>query len=272
MQVVFTKEEEIIRRAELGGISGFMIDWENKDKAERQSGFDTQINNDQVDDLARVRALTNRTIICRVNNTPELRSREIALAIGNGANEILLPMVRSIQVVEETLKETEGFARVALMIETKEAITLAKELGALPVSRVYVGLNDLSIDLRKETIFDSLEDGTIDSIRPYFDVPFGFAGLTLPECGSPIPSRLLYSEMARLRCSFTFLRRSYLRDVRGKDSAEELPRMYRAFTAASLLSDAALMAHHHELNEKIRSVRSSGHALRSEPVEGHVSR
>jgi hypothetical protein len=99
-------------------------------------------------------------------------------------------------------------------------------LGKLPLSRVYVGLNDLAIDRKKRFIFSALADGTVDYIRQYIKVPFGFAGLTLPDCGYPIPANLLYSEMARLLCSFAFLRRSFLRDIRGKNLAIEIPHIW----------------------------------------------
>jgi len=49
---------------------------------------------------------------------------------------------------------------------------------------------------------------------------FGFGGLTLPGYGDPLPGRSLYSEMARLDCRFTFLRRSFYRDLNGMDLAE----------------------------------------------------
>jgi hypothetical protein len=68
-------------------------------------------------------------------------------------------------------------------------------------------------------------DGTVDELRWHFDVPFGFGGLTLPDRGYPVPCRLLMGEMARLECSFSFLRRSFRRDVRGLDVAAAVKSM-----------------------------------------------
>jgi hypothetical protein len=76
-----------------------------------------------------------------------------------------------------------------------------------------VGLNDLMIDRGRTSLFEPLVDGTVEAIRQHFEMPFGVGGLTLPDRGSPIPCRLLMAEMARLDSDFSFLRRSFLRDV-----------------------------------------------------------
>jgi hypothetical protein len=78
---------------------------------------------------------------------------------------------------------------------------------------VYVGLNDLSIDRGLSNIFSSVADGTVETVRRACARPFGFAGLTHPDEGAPIPCRLLIHEMVRLQCAFSFLRRSFRRDA-----------------------------------------------------------
>ncbi len=77
-----------------------------------------------------------------------------------------------------------------------------------------------------------MTDGTVDQVRRAFHVPFGVAGLTLPERGEPIPCRLLIGEMARLDCHFSFLRRSFHRDIIGRDLAVEVPRLLEALRQA----------------------------------------
>ena len=76
-----------------------------------------------------------------------------------------------------------------------------------------MGPNDLAIERRSRNIFTAISNATIKQIRQDFTVPFAFGGFTLPERGYPIPYRLLISEMAKLRCDFAFLRRSFLADV-----------------------------------------------------------
>ena len=103
-----------------------------------------------------------------------------------------------------------------------------------PLSRLYVGLNDLMIDRRSPTLFAALVDGTVERVRGAVParIPFGVAGLTLPERGYPVPCRLLAAELARLDAAFTFLRRSFIADVAGRDLAVELPRVVGAVAAA----------------------------------------
>ena len=154
-------------------------------------------------------------------------------AVETGADELLLPMVRTPAEVERTLALVRGRAGLGILVETREAVAAADELARLPLSRVYVGLNDLSIDRGTATIFAPLADGTLDDVRERFEgVRFGFGGLTLPDAGTPIPSRLLAGELARLRCDFTFLRRSFFRDVAGRDVAAEVARIHEAMRDA----------------------------------------
>jgi hypothetical protein len=122
---------------------------------------------------------------------------------------------------------------LGILVETEDAVAAAAaDLGRLPLSRVYIGLNDLSIDRQSWSIFSALADGTVDRIRHHFPMQFGFGGVTLPELGSPIPCRLLMGEIARLEGSYTFLRRSFLADTGWQDLARHVPRIQAAFDQA----------------------------------------
>lgn len=219
--LLFSSDPEIVRQAERGAVDGFVVDWENNGKRDRQRGFDTQVNHDTLEDLRRVVEMTRRPVLCRVDNDSGLE-QSIEAAVEGGASEILLPMVRSPHEVDRALRLVADRARVGILVETNEAIAAARVLGRMPLSRIYVGLNDLSIERNSRNIFRPLVDGSIDEIRPHIKCPFGVAGVTLPEYGDPIPSRLLMNELVRLECSFTFLRRSFLSDSRGLDITDSL--------------------------------------------------
>lgn len=229
---LFSTDPTLISAAMAGGAAGLVIDWENVGKPVRQEGADTEINADTVEDLVRVRAVTDGRILCRINAYGATTADEVAAAIAAGADEIILPMARGPAEVEATMELAGSDARVGMLVETNEAVERLDALGALPLSRVYVGLNDLSIARGHTNIFVPVVDGTVDAIRDAFDVPFGFAGLTLPEAGRPIPCQMLIAEMARLRCDFSFLRRSFRADVAGRDPAAEMPRILDAVAAA----------------------------------------
>lgn len=230
--LLFSTDPGTVSRYTEAGIEGFIVDWESKGKETRQAGADTEINEDTSEDLRRVRAATNARLLCRLNQPGPWTPEEIEEAVTDGADEILLPMVRSPREVLDVIRVAAGRCGVGILVETLDAVRHAAQLARLPISRAYVGLNDLSIDRGSRSIFEPLTDGLVDGIRPLFTVPFGLAGLTLPECGWPIPCRLLIGEMTRLLCGFTFLRRSWRRDMAGRDPRAELPRIRAAIERA----------------------------------------
>ena len=203
------------------GVHGIVVDWEANSKYGRQRGYDTQVNTHTVADLEELRIHTQLPIICRVNGGKNLDAFEINLAVETGANEILLPMVQSLKEVEKVLKIINGRCELGILIETIWSVGNAKMLSTLPISRAYFGFNDYAIETGESNIFLPLLDGTVESVRSAFSIPFGFAGLTHPALGSPISCILILKEMVRLHCDFTFLRRSFYRDLQ-RFSAEEI--------------------------------------------------
>lgn len=251
---LFSTDTEFIQKAVFAGVKGVIIDWESSGKKVRQAFADTQINKDTLEDLKRVRASTNAYVICRINGFETMGSNEIEQAIDAGVDEILLPMVRTVREVEEVLNRVRGRCGLGILVETMAGTELVNELACLPLSRVYVGLNDLAIERNSSNIFAPLIDGTLEKIRSPFQVSFGFGGLTLPECGYPIPCRLLMGEIIRLGCDFSFLRRSFNRDISGRDIGVEIPRILKAIADGWLRTSQVVERDHDELLTKIRAL------------------
>ena len=211
------------------GAAGIVVDWERRGKARRQLGEGTQINADTPDDLSRMRAATDGRLLCRINGFGPWTAAEIDEALSRGADEILLPMVRGTDEVDRTLDLVAGRCGLGILIETQDAVVRAADLARRPLSRIYVGLNDLRIDRRSTSLFAPLVDGTVEGVRAQVrSQPFGLAGLTLPECGAPVPAGLLAAELVRLGTEFTFLRRSFTADMAGRNPFVEVPRLLRA--------------------------------------------
>jgi hypothetical protein len=262
---LFSADAQLIGEAVAAGVAGVVIDWEQAGKAVRQQHADTEINQQTVEDLRAARTACEKTILCRINPCGGTTDREIEDAVEAGADEILLPMVREAREVRAALAIARDRCKVGILVETVDAVQRLDALARLPVSRVYVGLNDLMIDRNDTCIFTPILDGTLERIRSMFRVPFGFAGLTLVRHGYPIPSRLLVGEMARLDCSFTFLRRSFHRDIRGHLVGREIPCILEAFAAAVRRSPDAVNRDRRELNLAIEQ------ALRGWPARLPVS-
>jgi hypothetical protein len=230
---IFSVNPEYVRDAVAAGMHGAVVDWELRGKARRQAGHDTQINRDTPADLSRVRQATAGRVLCRINAFGPWTAGEIEDAIARGADELLLPMVHTVDHVDRTLELVDGRCGLGILIETLPAVAAAAGLATRPLSRIYVGLNDLRIARGSSQLFEPLIDGTVDQVRSSVEqVPFGVAGLTRPDAGWPLPCRLLLAELARLGTDFTFLRRSFLADTAGRDLAREVPLLLDAVSRA----------------------------------------
>ena len=123
-------------------------------------------------------------------------------------------MVRCAADVERIVRVVDGRSQVGILVETVEALRCVRDLAAMPLDRVYFGLNDFAISRGGGNSFRAVLDGSVERAREAFaDIPFGFGGITAVDAGSPVPCTRLIEEMARLRCAFSFLRRSFRRDV-----------------------------------------------------------
>ncbi|MGY1622733.1 aldolase [Geodermatophilus sp. SYSU D00965] len=213
------------------GAAGIVVDWERRGKHRRQLGEGTQISTDTPEDLSRMRAATAGRLLCRLNGFGPWTADEVDDAVARGADELLLPMVRTPEEVDRTLDLVAGRCGLGILVETLDAVAEVAELARRPLSRVYVGLNDLRIERRSDSLFAPLVDGTVDAVRAAVTQPFGVGGLTLPGGGFPVPGELLAAELLRLDTGFTFLRRSFTADMAGRDPAVEVPRLLGALDA-----------------------------------------
>jgi citrate lyase beta subunit len=107
------------------GITGLIVDWERAGKERRQAFADTQIGQDTLEDLVRVRACTEALVICRINSYGSTTEAEVQQAIAAGADEILLPMARAPAEVEAVLDQARGRCGVGILIETVAAVEAA---------------------------------------------------------------------------------------------------------------------------------------------------
>lgn len=205
------------------GCRGVVIDLEVKGKPERQASYNTQINQHSLEDIKNLKAM-GIYVICRINAIDSDSAHEIDHVIDVGADEILVPMIRTRREIEQVFRRVDDRLAIGLMIETTEALNLAPVVNDHDVQRVFVGLNDLHITQGKPTLFHVLADGTVDTIRQQIrHAAFGFGGLTLPGFGHPLPVDYFFHELARLDCQFTFLRRSFFSDSQKVPASKAIP-------------------------------------------------
>ncbi|MEM0964496.1 MAG: hypothetical protein AAGK21_18365, partial [Bacteroidota bacterium] len=85
--------------------------------------------------------------------------------------------------------------------------------------------------------------------------PVGFGGGTVMDGGSPIPYRQLLLEQARLGCALTFLRRTFHRDIGGRDLALEMGAIEAAWSGAQRRPPARIDADRASFVDLLRRLR-----------------
>ncbi len=252
---LFHCRAELTEAAVTAGLDGVIVDWERRGKAERQAGWDTEINAQGPADLRCVAKLGFPSVLCRVNPQGCFLTEEVEAALGEGATELILPMVERPSEVETFLDIVRGRAPAGILVETCEALEHLPAFSRLPLSRVYVGLNDLAISRGSRSIFAALTDGTVSRVKATLEQPFGVAGATHPGKGSPIPCRLILAELARLGCSFTFLRRSFYRDTPPERFSETVGTIRDAFKALSVREPEEVASDRAELQRRVAELQ-----------------
>lgn len=224
--LLFTTDTTLARRAIAGGVAGLVVDWEDRREGGERGACDSSCRPDTADDLRTMAALEPLRLLCRINAVGCHTPREIEEALAAGATDVLAPMIETPHDVARLVDLVAGRAAVGIMIETADACRLAGEIARVPVDFVYVGLLDLAISRHEGNIFRPLADGTADRLREAFaGTRFGIGGVTVVDGGSPVACHLLLGELARLHATFAFARRSFTRDIAGRDLAAELGRL-----------------------------------------------
>ncbi len=248
--LLFTAVPEVAAAAHAAGIDGVVVDLEHRGKVARQVGADTEVNRFTPAHVARCREATTGHLVCRINAVGDWTADEVAAVIADGADEVLVPMIRTPDDVTPVIDMVGGRAQVGALVETPQAVETAPDIAALGLSRVYLGLNDLAIARRSPNLFTAIADGTVETVAQAMaetGTPFGFAGLTLPDRGHPVPCRLLIGEMVGLGCRHAFMRRSFLRDVPVERFAEGVAEIRAALATAALRTAAQRTADREDL-------------------------
>ena len=184
------------------GAAGIVVDWERRGKARRQLGEGTQINADTLDGPRRdARGDAPGRVLCRINGFGPWTAAEVDEAVAPGADEILLPMVRTTEEVDRALDA--GRRPLRARHPDRDAGRRRRAPPRWRAGRCRAstsGSTTCASTAASTELFRPLVDGTVDAVRAEVAQPFGVAGLTLPERGRPVPSRLLAGEMVRLGC------------------------------------------------------------------------
>jgi len=200
--------------AENLGISRIFIDLELIGKKKRQEHKNTFISDHTFEDIYKVRKVIRKAkILTRLNPFWKNTRNEIDRAIEFGTDILMLPMIRKVSHLKDFVKHVDKRVEVIPLIETKESL---KEINSIididSIQEVFFGLNDLSIDLNKNFLFEFLADGTIEDAAKKVKAKrkkFGFGGIGKIGKDDHIPAELILSEHVRLGSSSVILSRSF---------------------------------------------------------------
>lgn len=252
---LFTNDVSLALQGEAAGVDSAIVDWERNQKRERQQNYTTEINSHTPEDARKLAEVLTIPVTVRVNPLHQDSDREISLALDCGARTLMLPMARHPREVERFISLVKGRARVLIQIETVELWRCCHELRDIGWDLAYIGLNDLAISRGKNSIWELLEDGTIDRVFQLLpDRPVGFGGVTRIGGGYPLPFIELLQEMARLHCHLSVLRRSFKRETAGRNFKAEIQALRAAWVAANLRDETAIESDRLALLDRLRSI------------------
>lgn len=214
-----TNDPEIAVIAENAGVDRIFIDMEYIGKSIRQGGMDTVQCHHTVEDVNRIKqAIKNAQIMVRVNplhdSTDDYCSSEdeISAVIDAGADLVMLPYFHNARDIEKFVRIVDGRAKVFPLLESKDALDAIDEVLEVPgIDEIYIGLNDLSLDLHKKFMFELLSDGTVEMLCEKFKrkgIPFGFGGIGRLGKGD-LPAECVIKEHYRLGSTCAILSRSF---------------------------------------------------------------
>ncbi len=265
--ILITNDPVLAKHAESCGVGRIFVDLELLGKKERQGHLDTLISNHSISDVEKVRTSISRAeLLVRLNPLNEMTGQEIDQAVSAGADILMLPMFRRADEVRQFVEMVDGRARVIPLVETYAASQAIEDIVKIPgVSEIYIGLNDLYLDMRLDFMFEPLANGLVDEMADAIKsagLPFGFGGIARVGEGI-IPGELVLGEHLRLGSQSVILSRTFHRknDTTGingiLDLKVELGKLNEAAETLKLRSNDQTVADQHRLQAIVTDFVSS---------------
>lgn len=246
------------------GVDRIFLDLEKLGKKERQGHLNTWKSNHKNTDISLLRKTLPKTkLIVRLNPWHINSNSEINYAIENGADFLMLPMIKSLHDISSFCYEVSNQVPIIPLIETQESLNLIPKIIKLSgVKEIYIGLNDLSISLKNKFIFEPLINKLLEEpakILNNENIPWGFGGIARYGEGL-IPAELIMGEHVRLGSNRVILSRTFHRNAKDLDNlvanmdfSKEIKKLVDCESEWSKASKAEL----EENTQKIKSIISA---------------
>jgi len=184
--------------ADAAGADRIFIDTEKLGKSERQKGFDTHLGTHMLEDIIAIRKVVKRAeIMVRINPLNKDTSYEIEQAVKYGADRIMLPMFTHSDEVKKTADMIPQGIKLVALVETAAAMARLDDIiNVKGLDEVHIGLNDLTISLGLDFLFEPLACGIIDFMAEKLNksnIAWGFGGIARIG-GGAISSEMILAE------------------------------------------------------------------------------
>ncbi|MDD4417027.1 MAG: aldolase/citrate lyase family protein [Proteiniphilum sp.] len=227
--ISITNDPMVARLFESAGIHDVMVDLEIIGKQERQQGLNTVISCHSMDDISTIRnVLTKSNLLVRVNPIHAGSKDEIEEVIARKADIVMLPMFTTAEEVAQFVEAIEGRAKVYLLLETAQAMVRIDDILAVNgIDAIHIGLNDLSISMGLDFLYEPLIGGIVEYICSKIKVhkiKYGFGGVSRLSRGKLILSEhfRLWSQMVIINRDFRYYMESYEEIIQTVDMKYEI--------------------------------------------------
>lgn len=193
-------------------IQQIMVDAEKRGKVERQGHKDTIISDHSLSDITALKSLNlDAEIICRINPFYRNIFQEIDIAIENGADAIMLPMITNIHNYKSMIDRINGRTKVIPLIETPYSFFKLNEiLEYSTIGQIHFGLNDLCIGLGMDNLFEVLLSDTFkDTVSKINGIKMGIGGIGDPQINHKVNPLLLLNRYMKYGSNSVILSRSF---------------------------------------------------------------
>ena len=242
------------------GINSIFIDLEQRGKNLRQGHLDTHKSSHILSDIVNYRkSVQNAELLVRINPLWEKTKDEVDFAIDNGADILMLPMARKASEILLFKDLVEERVPIVFLLETKEIIdNILKFLPNLTTfDRIHFGLNDLSIDLGLQFLFQVLEQNILErpcDICKEYGIDYGIGGIGKIGEGR-LPADLILKEYIRLGSKWVILSRAFHGNQLSFQGLEiHYKNLLEAYLNYSLLNQKELFESRSKLIDKINKI------------------
>jgi len=157
------------------------------------------------------KAIDRADLVVRVNPLHSRTLVEVERCVDAGADYLMLPMFRSARELDQFCRFVAGRVGVIPLIETVGAMNdIDKIVRVEGVAEVFVGLNDLYLELGLQFSLQPLAMGLVDQIAACcreVDMTFGIGSVSTVGLGD-LPGAMVLGEYVRLGAKWTILSRS----------------------------------------------------------------